>query len=102
MLWYTYLYENTMFTNKWDAALFGKWKAVVEWKGNYRFALIKSLIYKRVWRGDSCGMRYERSIKVDQKCDLIGFTFWIASNVILLEHFFTSCLKIGGIFWAET
>jgi hypothetical protein len=24
MLWYNYLYENIMFTNKWGAALFGK------------------------------------------------------------------------------
>jgi len=45
MFWYT------MFTNKWDAALFGKGKAVVAWKGKERVALIKSLIYPRVWRG---------------------------------------------------
>jgi hypothetical protein len=44
---YTNLYENTIFTIKWDEALLGKenaWEArgVVE-----RVALIKSLIYER-------------------------------------------------------
>jgi len=29
MLWYNYLYENTLFTNKQDEALFGKGKAWV-------------------------------------------------------------------------
>jgi len=48
MLWYTYLYENTMFTNKWDPALFGKGKTWVAKKGNERVALIKILIYARM------------------------------------------------------
>jgi len=26
MLWYNYLYENTMFTNKWDVALRNAWE----------------------------------------------------------------------------
>ncbi len=47
MLWYNYLFENTMFTNKWEAAFIGKEnvlgaRGVVE-----RDALIKSLIYAR-------------------------------------------------------
>ncbi len=43
MLWY-YLYENTLFTNKWDAALFGKESAWEVGWGRERVALIKSLI----------------------------------------------------------
>jgi len=41
---YSYLYENIMFTNKWDAALFWERKALNELE---EFALIKSLIYAR-------------------------------------------------------
>ncbi len=48
MLWYNYLYENTMLTNKWDAALFGeKESALGAGGGVERVALIKSLIYAR-------------------------------------------------------
>ena len=47
MLWYTYLYEYILFTNKWDAALFiekkDAWKAGEE---ENRVALIKSLIMR--------------------------------------------------------
>jgi hypothetical protein len=47
MLWYNYLYENTMFTNKQDTSLLGKEndleaRGVVE-----RVVLIKILIYAR-------------------------------------------------------
>ena len=45
MLWYTYLYENILFTNKWDTALIierkDAWEASAE---ESRVALIKSLI----------------------------------------------------------
>ncbi len=47
MLEYTYLYENRMFTNKWDTALFGKGNAWAASKVKTRVALIKSLIYAR-------------------------------------------------------
>ncbi len=47
MLWYNYLYENTMFTNKWDEALLGKENAWGAGGGVERVALIKSLIYVR-------------------------------------------------------
>jgi len=83
-------YENTMFMNKQDAALFGKRKAVVAWKGKDRVTLIKDLIYARVGRGVSCGTCYERLIKVDLKCDLImiqplsqSFTRNIIESVII-------------------
>jgi len=48
MLWYNYLYENTMFTSKQDTALLGKENAL-EGRGGVgeRVALIKSLIYTR-------------------------------------------------------
>ena len=43
------LYENTMFTNKLDPALFGKGK---DWEKERKvLALIKSLIYAREKRG---------------------------------------------------
>jgi len=49
MLWYTYLYGNTMFTNKWDAALFRRGKARGAGKVTEKVLdLIKSLIYSRV------------------------------------------------------
>jgi hypothetical protein len=41
MLWYNYLYENTMFTNKPDTALLGKES---ERRSKEKVALIKSLI----------------------------------------------------------
>ena len=45
MLWYTCLYENILFTNKWDTALIlerkDAWEASEE---ENRVALIKSLI----------------------------------------------------------
>ncbi len=41
---YNYSYENTMFTNKWDAALFGKKSALGAIGGEESVALIKSLI----------------------------------------------------------
>jgi len=47
MLRYNYLYEKKMFTNKWDAALFGKESAREAGGGVERVALIKSLIYSR-------------------------------------------------------
>jgi len=47
MLLYNYLYENIMFTNKWDTALFGKESAREVGGGVERVALIKSLIYTR-------------------------------------------------------
>ncbi len=47
MLWYNYLYENTMFTNKQDAALLGKENAWEARGGVERVLLIKSLIYAR-------------------------------------------------------
>ncbi len=53
MLWYTYLYENTMFTTKLDPSLFGKGKAWEAGWGKERkvLVLIKSLIYVREKRG---------------------------------------------------
>ena len=47
MLWYNYLYENTMFTNKWDATLLGKENAWDARGGVERVVPIKSLIYVR-------------------------------------------------------
>ncbi len=47
MLWYNYLYENTMITNKWDAAFLGEENAWEARGGIERVALIKSLIYAR-------------------------------------------------------
>ncbi len=47
MLWYTYLFENTMFTNKMRHGKFGKENV---WEAGWvrkRVALIKSLIYAR-------------------------------------------------------
>ena len=49
MLWYTYLYENILFTNKWDAALIierkDAWEASEE---ESRVPLIKSLIMQDI------------------------------------------------------
>ncbi len=64
MQWYTYLYENKIFTNKWDPALFGKGKAWVAGKGKERVGLIKSLIYTRMekmWLGRGMKDRSEKS-----------------------------------------
>jgi len=48
MLWYNYLNENTIFTNKWDTALFGEKESALGARGVVeRVALIKSLIYAR-------------------------------------------------------
>ena len=45
MLWYTYLYENILFTNKWDAALIIERKNASEaGEEESRVAIIKSLI----------------------------------------------------------
>ncbi len=44
---YNYLYENTMFTNKWDAALWGKENTWEARGGEERVALIKNSIYAR-------------------------------------------------------
>ena len=45
MLWYTYLYENILFTNKWDTALFIERKEAGEaGEEESRVAIIKSLI----------------------------------------------------------
>ena len=41
MLWYTHLYENIFFINKWDTALFRERKVAL---GRDRVAVIKSLI----------------------------------------------------------
>ena len=59
---YTYLYGNKMFTNKWDAALFG-------WKRKDKVALNKSLIYTRVWKRRLRGAlwKYERSKVIQTK-----------------------------------
>ena len=47
MLWYTYLYENKLFTNKWDAALFIERKDAQEaGVEEGRVALIKSFIMR--------------------------------------------------------
>jgi len=46
MLWYNYLYENTMFTNEMQDCL-GKESAWEVVGGVERVALIKSLIYAR-------------------------------------------------------
>ena len=44
MLWYTYLYENILFTNKWDAALIMEaWEFSDE---ESRVVIIKSLIMR--------------------------------------------------------
>jgi hypothetical protein len=48
MLWYNNLYENTMFTNKQDAALLGKEKCLrSERRSRERVALIKKLIHEK-------------------------------------------------------
>ena len=44
----SYLCENTMFTNKWETALWGKENAWEARGGVERVALIKSLIYARL------------------------------------------------------
>ena len=45
MFWYTYLYENILFTNKWDAALIIERKDVWEaCEEENRVAIIKSFI----------------------------------------------------------
>ncbi len=60
MLWYTYLYENIMFTNKLDEALFRKENAWVEGGVRDKWALIKSFTRDRK---DALG---EHLWKIDQ------------------------------------
>jgi hypothetical protein len=70
MIWYNFLHENTTFTNKWDAELFGKGKAWVAGRGKERVVPIKSLIYPIIEKMH-LGVRYERSIRIDWICELI-------------------------------
>ncbi len=63
MLWYTYLFENTVFTNKRDSELFGNGKAWEAGEGKEKvLALIKSLICAGVEK-----MRLGRTIKYQSK-----------------------------------
>ena len=70
MLWYTYLYENILFTNKRDAAFIIERKAAlggcVE---EDRVGLIKSLITQdRKVAREAC---YLSETRIGQKCELI-------------------------------
>ena len=70
MLWYTYLYENILFTNKWDAALIIERKeALGAWVDENRVALIKSLITRD--RKTSIEARYLSVTRIGRKCELI-------------------------------
>jgi len=80
MLWYTYLYENRMFTNKMRRSIIWKGNA---WEAGWVrkvLALIKSLIYsRRVWiRSNKVGLNYQltaelmlNALNFKVKCDFL-------------------------------